>query len=165
VDPERLGALPVPPRDLLEKVFGRISRERELDRRRRRRTFLGRAGLGLVAASIAVVLVLAPFGSEGELVALASDLPGVTGEVTLHARETSQWVQLETEGLAVGETFAMWVQDRATGENVRCGTFRVTPGRIHIALYSSVTRGRAAAVGVSTLDGEVVMQAELPPPS
>ncbi len=161
-DPERLGTPPSPAPDLLERVFVSIAEERELVRRRKRRTLLGRVGLGLAAAFVALVLVLAPFGPQGEVLALASERPGVTGEVTLHQRPTSQWVELDTQGLPVGEEFAVWVQDRASGEKVRCGIFRVTPGPLHIALYSSVARDGAQAVGVSTLAGEVVMQAELP---
>ena len=161
-NPERLGTPASPPGDLLDRVFGRIAEERELVRRRRRRVFLGRAALGVAAALVALVLIVAPFGPSGEVVALASERPGVTGEVTLHQRPTSQWVELDTQGLPVGEEFAVWVQDRASGEKVRCGIFRVTPGPLHIALYSSVARDRAQAVGVSTLDGEVVMQAGLP---
>jgi anti-sigma factor RsiW len=161
-DTERLGAASSPPSDLLDRVFDRIARERELGRRRRRRASLGKAMLGLAAALVALVLIAAPFGPSGEVVALASNLPGVTGQVTLHERPTSQWVELDTTGLPVGEEFAIWVQDRASGEKVRCGTFRVTPGSLHIALYSSVSYDRAEAVGVSTLDGEVVMQATLP---
>lgn len=162
-NPERLGTTAPPPSDLLDRVFGRIAEERGLVRRRRRRAFLGRAGLGLAAALVALVLIVAPFRPGGEVVSLASELPELTGEVTLHELPTSQWVELETNGLPVGETFSMWIQDRATGERVLCGTFIVTPGPLHIALYSSVARDSAQAVGVSRLDGEVVMRAELPP--
>lgn len=162
-DPERLGMPASPPPDLLDRVFGRIAEEREIVRRRRRRALIGRVGMGLAAAFVALILVVAPFGPQGEVVALASELPGATGEVTLHSRDTSQWVELDTRGLPVGEEFEMWVQDRATGERVRCGTFTVTPGPLHIALYSAVARAQARAVGVSTLDGEVVLQASLPP--
>jgi len=162
-NPERLGATISPPSDLLDRVFGRIAEERQLVRRRRKRGLLGRAGLGLAAALVALVLIVAPFGPQGEVVSLASVLPDVTGEVTLHELPTSQWVELETKGLPVGGTFAVWIQDRATGKRVLCGTFTVTPGPLHIALYSSVARDGAQAVGVSTLDGSVVMRAELPP--
>jgi anti-sigma factor RsiW len=162
-DPERLGAMASPPSNLLDKVFDRIAEERHLVRRRRRRTLLGKAALGVAAATVGLVLLVAPFGSDEEIVTLASELPGATGEITLHDRSTSQYVELSTTGLPVGQTFAMWVQDRATGERVRCGTFRVTPGPLHIALYSSVPRVRSEAVGVSGLDGVVVMEAPLPP--
>ncbi len=162
-DPERLGMTAPPPPDLLDRVFGRIAEEQKLVLRRKRRALLGRVGVGLAAAFVALILVVSPFGPRGEVVALASERPGVMGEVTLHSRDTSQWVELATQGLPVGEEFAMWVQDGATGERVRCGTFTVTPGPLHIALYSSVARVQARAVGVSTLDGEVVMQAALPP--
>lgn len=165
VNPERLGTTVSPPSDLLDRVFGRIAEERQLVRHRRRRAVFARAGIGVAAALVALALVVARFGPQGEVVALASELPDVTGEVTLHELPTSQWVELETKGLPVGETFAMWIQDRATGERVPCGTFTVTPGPLHIALYSSVARDGAQAVGVSTLDGQVVMRASLPPVS
>jgi hypothetical protein len=161
-DPDRLDASRTPPEGLLERVFARIREERAAERRRRRRAIAARVGLGLAAALIAVVVAIAPFRSSGEVVTLAAPA-GVTGEITLHARETSQYVELQTRGLPVGEMFAMWIMDRETGERVPCGTFRVTPGSIHIALYSSVPRDRASEVGVSTLDGEVVMRAPIPP--
>jgi hypothetical protein len=161
-DPDRLDVSPTPPEGLLDRVFERIREERAVERRRRRRALIARMGLGLAAALIAVVVWLAPFGDSGEVVTLAAPA-GITGEITLHPRESSQYVELRTQGLAVGDMFAMWVRDRETGERVRCGTFRVTPGNIHITLYSSVPRDRAAEVGVSTLDGEVVMKAPLPP--
>ena len=161
-DPDRLDIAPTPPEGLLDRVFERIQEERAVERRRRHRAWTARVGLGVAAALIAVVVVLAPFDSSGEVVTLAAPA-GITGEITLHAWETSQYVELQTQGLPVGDMFAMWVKDRETGERVPCGTFRVTPGRIHIALYSSVPRDRAAEVGVSTLDGEVVMKAPLPP--
>jgi hypothetical protein len=163
-DPDRLDASPAPPEGLLERVFARIREERALERRKRSRAFAARAGLGLAAALIAVFVVIAPFRSSGEVVTLAAT-PGVTGEISLQSRDSSQYVELRTEGLPVGEMFAMWVRDRETGERVPCGTFRVTPGRIHIALYSSVPRHRADEVGVSTLEGAVVMSAPLPVPA
>lgn len=162
-DVERLEAAPAPPPGLMDRVFQRIAQARDVDRRKRLRTIAMRVGLGVAAALVALIVSLGPFRSSGEVVTLASVSPGVTGEVTLHARETSQYVELDTQGLPVGEMFAMWVEDRQTGQRVPCGTFRVTPGHIHIALYSSVARDRAAEVGVSTLDGEVVMSAVLPP--
>lgn len=163
VDVERLGAASPPlPAGLIDRVLDRIGRERAVVGRRLRRRF----GLGIAAAvAVAVgmlVVVAAPFGGSGEVVALTG-MPGVRGEVTLHGRGSSQYVELLTEGLPVGETFAMWVRDGHTGERVRCGTFRVAPGTIHIALYSSVPRNRADEVGVSTLGGAVVMHAPLPP--
>jgi anti-sigma-K factor RskA len=160
---DKLGAPAAPPSDLLDRVMDRIAEERESARRRRRRGLVGRAALGVAAAVAALLLIVSPFGQGGEIVALASTVQGVTGEVTLHERGESQWVELETHGLPVGEEFALWVQDRTSGERVRCGIFRVTPGRLHIALYSSVAYDRAQAVGVSSLDGEIVMQAPLPP--
>jgi anti-sigma factor RsiW len=160
-DPDRLGSTPMPPEGLLDRVFDRIRDERMRSRRERRRKLATRAGLGLAAALIAVVVAIGPFRSSGEVVALAAP-PGVTGEVTLHGRETSQYVELRTQGLPVGEMFAMWIRDGRTDEPVRCGTFRVTPGHIHIALYSSVPRDHATEVGVSTLEGTVVMKAQLP---
>lgn len=161
-DPDRMDVLPKPPTDLLDRVFARIREERELERRRARRKTASRLGLGLAAAIVAVVLVAAPFGPQGEVVALASERTGVTGQVTLHDRDTSQEVELEVEGLPVGETFGLWIQDRRTGERIACGTFVATPGRLHISLYSTVARDRAESVGVSTLDGTDLMQAALP---
>jgi hypothetical protein len=163
-DPDRLDISPNPPEGLLDRVFERIREERAVERRRRRRALTTRVGLGVAAALIAALVVLAPFDDSGEVVMLAAP-PGITGEIWLQSKESSQYVELQTRGLPVGEMFAMWVRDRVTGERVPCGTFRVTPGRIHIALYSSVPRDRAAEVGVSTLDGEVVMKAPLPPVS
>jgi anti-sigma-K factor RskA len=160
---ETLGAPAAPPGDLLDRVMERIGEERAFARRRRRRGTFARVGIGLAAALVAFVLITSPFGQSGEVVALASTVPGVTGEVTLHERGESQYVELETRGLPVGEEFALWVQDRTSGERIRCGIFRVTPGPLHIALYSSVAYDRARAVGVSSLEGEVVMQAALPP--
>lgn len=163
VDVERLEESAAPlPAGLFERVLEGIGRERAVAGRRRRRRF----GLGIAAAvamAVAIlVVVAAPFGGSGEVVALTG-MPGVRGEITLHPRGPSQYVELLTEGLPVGETFAMWVRDGHTGERVRCGTFRVAPGTIHIALYSSVPRNRADEVGVSTLGGAVVMHAPLPP--
>lgn len=160
-DPGRLDARPQPPPHLLERVFEKIRDEHELDRRRAKRRIGARVALGIAAAIVALVLIAAPFGPQGEVVTLASVLPGVTGEITLYERETSQWVELATDGLPVGKTYALWIRDRRTGERVRCGTFAITPGPLHIALYSSVARNDAAAVGVSELNGEIVMQAPL----
>lgn len=160
---DKLGTPAAPPSDLLDRVMDRIAEEREIARRRSRRGLIGRVALGIAAAMAALLVIVSPFGQGGEVVALASTVPGVTGQVTLHERGESQWVELETRGLPVGEEFALWVQDRTSGERVRCGIFHVTPGPLHIALYSSVAYDRAQAVGVSSLDGEVVMQAPLPP--
>jgi hypothetical protein len=161
-DPERLDALPGPPPDLLERVFAQIRVERGLDRRRSRRRTASRLGLGIAAAIVALVLVAWPFGPDGEVVALASDRADVTGEVTLYDRDTSQRIELQAEGLPLGETFGLWIQDRRTGERIPCGTFIATPGSLRISLYSSVPRERAQSVGVSTLDGEDLLQAPLP---
>ncbi len=162
VDAGRLGAQRPPPPDLLDGVFVRIRAER-LEQRRRRRRRSGAALLGAAAAIMTAVMVfVSPFSPGGVVVALEAERPGVSGEATVYAGEDRTWVELNATGLPQGETFAMWVRDRRTAKPVRCGTFTVPPGELHIALYSTVTRDRASGVGVSTLEGEVVMQADLP---
>lgn len=162
-DPARLGASPVPPPALLDDVLVRIEGEREDGRRRRRRTFVLRAGVAAAVLALAAFLVVVvPAGPGGEVVALAAARPGVIGEATVHADPDATWVELRTAGLPAGETYAVWLEEEGTGERYRCGTFTGVEGAVYISLYSPLTRDRAVAIGVSTLDGEVVMQSALP---
>jgi hypothetical protein len=162
-DPARLGASPAPPPSLLDDVLVRIEGEREDGRRRRRRTFVLRAGVAAAILALTAFLVVAvPAGPGGEVVALAATRPGVIGEATVHADPGATWVELRTTGLPAGETYAVWLEEEGTGERYRCGTFTGVEGPVYISLYSPLTRDRAVAIGVSTLEGEVVMRSSLP---
>ncbi|MEX0755588.1 MAG: zf-HC2 domain-containing protein [Actinomycetota bacterium] len=165
-DPSRLGAQPDPPDDLLDGVLERIDRERRERHHTRQRSLAIRIG---VAATIAVVVVAALVvllpgerdGSGGEIVALASRVEGAVGEAIVHRDPASTWVELNTSGLEAGETYAVWLEESGSGERAPAGSFTGVEGDLYISLYSTLPRDDAASIGVSTLDGEIVMRGDL----
>jgi hypothetical protein len=172
-DPERVGAPaePGPPTDLLDQVLGRIERERD-ERRRGRRRSVGAMVAG-VAAVVSLVVVVAlttvglgePDAPSGEVVSMTATSPGVVGEAVIHEDPRSTWVELTTSGLAEGETYAVWLEETGTGDRSPMGTFTGVEGDLYISLYSTLPRERAVSVGVSTRDGDTVMEGAIPPAS
>ncbi|MGZ8597458.1 MAG: zf-HC2 domain-containing protein [Actinomycetota bacterium] len=170
-DPERTGASPPdePPREMLEHVLGRIERERHERSRNRRRSVLAR--VAAVAAALAIVTLIATIASDpteprgGEVVAMIAAEPGVLGEAVIHDDPKSTWVELTTSGLATGETYAVWLEESGTGARSPLGTFVGVEGDLYISLYSTLPRDRAASVGVSTPDGDTVMEGTIPVPT
>jgi anti-sigma-K factor RskA len=163
-DPSRLGATPPPPASLLDDVLVRIDGEREEGRRRRRRTFVLRGAVAatILALAVAAVIVVPAGPQGGEVVALAATRPGLSGQAVVHADTDATWIELTTAGLPAGETYAVWLEEEGTGERYRCGTFTAVAGEIYISLYSPLTRDRAAAIGVSSMDGAVLLESPLP---
>lgn len=162
-DVARLDTRVQPPAHLLDDVLARIQAERREGSRVRRRSFLAGVGVAaMIAILLAVALALRPSGDDGEAVALAATRPGVTGEVMLHRDTDSTWVELTASGLAEGETYGVWLEEAGTRERFRLGTFTAIDGDVYISLYSTLSRERAAAIGVSSTDGAVVMEAALP---
>lgn len=161
-DPSHLGTPPAPPPDLAERVFTHVRDTRRLERRRR---FALRAGAAIAAAVIAlsVAVVVRPDDGprrEAEEFTFPSLPPGVQAVATLYRRRELPGVEvwLEVEGLTPGATYGVWVE-RSSGERVRCGTFDAVSGKAHVVLPSTVRRADAAAVGVSTASGDLVMRA------
>ena len=170
-DPERIGTTddPAPSREMLHEVLGRIERERNERDRSRRRSILAR--VTLVAAALAIVTVIAAVVSEppepagGEVVAMVAAQAGVIGEAVVHEDPQSTWVELTTSGLAAGETYAVWLEEVGTGARAPLGTFVGVEGHLYISLYSTLPRDRATSVGVSTPDGDTVMEGTIPAPA
>lgn len=165
-DPSRLGTPPNPPTELADRVFSRV---RAAGRKEQRRRWGIRIGAAAAAAAIAIsaAFVLRPDRPRVEREEFAFPvLPaGVQAVATLYKREAQPGVEvwLEVEGLTPGAIYAVWVE-RASGERVRCGTFDAVGGEAHVVLPSTVRRADAAAVGVSTADGVLVMRAPVSPP-
>lgn len=170
-DPERIGTTddPAPSREMLDEVLGRIERERNERDRSRRRSILAR--VTLVAAALAIVTVIAAVVSEpaepagGQFVAMVAVQAGVIGEAVVHEDPQSTWVELTTSGLAAGETYAVWLEEVGTGARAPLGTFVGVEGHLYISLYSTLPRDRATSVGVSTPDGDTVMEGTIPAPA
>ena len=170
-DSERIGTTddPAPSREMLDEVLGRIERERNERDRSRRRSILAR--VTLVAAALAIVTVIAAVVSEppepagGEVVAMVAVQAGVIGEAVVHEDPQSTWVELTTSGLAAGETYAVWLEEVGTGARAPLGTFVGVEGHLYISLYSTLPRDRATSVGVSTPDGDTVMEGTIPAPA
>ena len=167
-DPERVGAPAQPPREMLDEVLTRIEQERGTLHRARRRSIIVR--VSAVAAPLALVLVVAvvalqPSSSPGgEVVAMTATLPGVQGEAVVHEDPDATWVELTTSGLSVGETYAVWLEETGTRERAPLGTFIGVEGDLYISLYSTLSRDRAASVGISAPDGSTVMEGTIPDP-
>lgn len=168
-DPERIGATEgsEPPLEMLDAVLERIEHERR-ERDRGRRRSVG-ARVAAVAAALVIVTVFATIASDpseprgGEVVAMVTAQPGVMGEAVVHEDPQSTWVELTTSGLAAGETYAVWLEEVGTGDRAPLGTFVGVEGHLYISLYSTLPRERATAVGVSTPDGDTVMEGTIPP--
>jgi hypothetical protein len=164
-DLTRLDTRVQPPAHLLDDVLARIQAERRAGSRVRRRSFLAGVGVAaIIALLLTIALVVRPTGGDGEVVPLASARRGVTGEAMIHRDTDNTWVELTASGLEEGETYGLWLEEAGTKERFRLGTFTAIEGDVYISLYSTLSRERAAAVGVSTTDGAVVMQAALPTP-
>jgi hypothetical protein len=162
-DPSHLGTPPAPPPELAERVFTHVRDTRRLERRRRVALRVGAAvAAAVIALSVAVVLRPDRPRREAEEIAFPSLPPGVQAVATLYKRRELPGVEvwLEVEGLTPGATYGVWVE-RSTGERVRCGTFDAVRGKAHVVLPSTVRRVDAAAVGVSTDSGELVMRAPI----
>ncbi len=114
---------------------------------------------------VAVVLSEPPEPEGGEVVAMVAAQPGVVGEAVVHEDPQSTWVELTTSGLAAGETYAVWLEEVGTGARAPLGTFVGVEGNLYISLYSTLPRERAASVGVSTPDGDTVMEGTIPAPT
>jgi predicted anti-sigma-YlaC factor YlaD len=160
-DPAHLGTPPQPPPDLAERVFAQVHDVRRLERRRRMGLRVG-AGIAAAVIALSVAVVLRSDGPrvEREEFTFPTLPAGVQAVATLYRREELPGVEvwLEVEGLTPGATYAVWVE-RATGDRVRCGTFDAVDGKAHVVLPSTVSRSDAAAVGVSTTEGALVMRA------
>ena len=169
-DPERVDtpadAPQEAPREMLDAVLARIEAERGRARARRRSTFLrvGAAAVAAVVVLVVALLSLQPSEPGGQVVALSATRPGVIGEAVIHEDPRSTWVELTTSGLAVGETYAVWFEEAGTGEREGIGTFVGVQGDLYISLYSPMPRDRVASIGVSTPDGVVVMEGDVPVP-
>ncbi|MGZ8578234.1 MAG: anti-sigma factor family protein [Actinomycetota bacterium] len=166
-DPERVGAPAEAPQEMLDVVLSRIEQERGSRDRTRRRSILAR--VGAAAAVVVVVLTVAMFSllpsePSGEIVAMSTRRPGVLGEAVIHEDPRSTWVELTTSGLSVGETYAVWFEEIDSGKREGIGTFIGVEGDLYISLYSPMPRDRVASIGVSTPDGDVVMQGAVPAP-
>ncbi|MEX0985201.1 MAG: zf-HC2 domain-containing protein [Actinomycetota bacterium] len=164
VDPERLGTTAEPPREMLGAVLARIEHERATRRRERHRSITVRIAVAatLASALILTVITLWPSGPSGEVIAMTASLPGVQGEAVVHDDAGDTWVELTTSGLSAGETYAVWFEEAGTRERAPLGTFVAVDGDLYISLYSTLPRDRAAAVGVSDLDGSTVMEGTIP---
>jgi len=168
VDPDRLGTPAEPPPALLDEVLVRIQDERETRHRARRRAILRR--MSAVAAAVVLVLAVAVIALRssspgGDAVAMTTTVPGVRGEAVVHNDPDSTWVELRTSGLSVGQTYAVWLEEKGTHERSPLGTFTGVEGKLYISLYSPLLRDRAASIGVSDADGSTVMQGAIPDPA
>ena len=156
----------VPSRQMLDDVIDRIDLERRTRHRERRGSIARR--VGAVAAALALVGVLAvvtlePVSEQNPVsVVLIATLPGVRGDAVVHADSSATWVELTTAGLTPGETYAVWLEESRTRERSPLGTFTGVEGDLYISLYSTLSRDRAASIGVSTADGSTVMEGPIP---
>jgi hypothetical protein len=87
-------------------------------------------------------------------------MPGARGSAVVHRDPDATWLELNTSGMESGETYAVWLEE-TDGERSPAGTFVGVEGDLYISLYSTLPRDDAAAIGVSTLDGDTVMRADL----
>ena len=165
-NPAHLGAAPEPPPHLAERVSATIRDARRVQRRHRWsvRVTAGIAAVAAAAITLSVVALLrepAPSHEDREVFAFETIPVGVRGELTLYKRETIPGVEvwLAVTGLPAPSTYAVWVERASTGERIRCGTVEAVRGEWHAVWPSTVVRADTAAVGVSTLDGRLLMRA------
>jgi hypothetical protein len=69
-------------------------------------------------------------------------------------------VTLDLRGLTPGTTYGAWLE-RADGSRVLAGTFRADRPRVELTLTAALPLAEGRAVGVSTVDGQDVLRAEL----
>jgi hypothetical protein len=138
---------------------------REVARRRRRG--LVRLALGAAACAALVVALVLGGGAldrQGDDVTrrplVAVGAAATSGEAGLVERSWGTHVTLELEGLTPGTDYGAWLE-RADGSRVLAGTFRADGTSIRLTLGAALPLDEGRAVGVSTLDGQDVLRAEL----
>lgn len=165
VDPDALEALPVPQPDLADRIVGRI----QVERRQHVRTGLVRRALASAAAvavtavvAFTAVVVLRPDPVPMEQVALAEVEPGVDAEASLIAHTWGTELVLTASGLEDGGVYAA-AFERSDGTEVPAGTFIGTGDRPLVCkLNAALLRGDAAGFTVRTVEGDIVVRADLP---
>lgn len=160
---------PRPPANLQERTLSLIDQARnsELARRRRRR----RQNWSLTAAAavlfVAVgLLVVAPQleAPPQETLAFSEVAGGVDAEGSLIAHTWGTEANLLIEGLEDGRTYQVTFT-KADGAEVPAGTFIGTEAQpVDCELNAAVLRENATQLEVRTMDGEMILDADLPEP-
>jgi hypothetical protein len=83
-----------------------------------------------------------------------------SGQASLSERSFGTRVTLDLRGLTPGTTYGAWLE-RADGSRVLAGTFRADSPSLELTLTAALPLDEGRAVGVSTVDGQDVLRAEL----
>ena len=158
---------PRPPADLLERTLSRIDEARDSEFTRRRRLRRQRSAL---AAAVAVLLVAVGLlvvlpqlnAPPQEPLAFSEVASGVEAEGSLIAHTWGIEANLLIEGLEDGRNYRVTFT-KAGGTEVPAGTFIGTDAQpVDCNLNAAVLRENATQLTVRTMDGEMILDADLP---
>jgi anti-sigma-K factor RskA len=162
-DASRIGEtdVPLPSKELGDRILDRLQFERVARRRHRARGFFA-AAVG-IAAAIVVVLALVignSGGKHGTVVALRSSDTSVHATAVLYPETSGTRVQLRVDGLDDREWYWLWVTG-ADGKRVPAGTFSASTERENVTMTAALSLARTKRVWVTDATNHVVLDGYL----
>jgi predicted anti-sigma-YlaC factor YlaD len=149
-----------PPRELGERVLGRLAGRRAERRRRRIVTSLAAAVVAvLVVASVAVLATRS--GSPARRITLAG-AHGVVATATLRDRPAGTQVAFHVSGLHDGDYYWLWLTG-VDGERVGAGTFRGTPASVDLTSTAAIRLEDTRRIWVTDARDAVVLDTAVAP--
>jgi Putative zinc-finger len=149
-DVESIGAPPLPPASLADRVAARIRAERRRSRRRRFRVGLAASGAAAAALAAALALLVLPDGggSPSQHVAFGSLPPGLRIAATLEPHAYGTEIHMYVKGAPSGTLCRVFLRG-PEGNRMPAGTFRYRWGDDDDAVLSAALDLSAArAIGV-----------------
>lgn len=150
-DVDRVGARLTPP----AAVWDRIEAAVRHDRRRRRGLLVAAAAVLAIVVAGGFLLLQPPPSRDVNLSAAE-----LTGSAALRDKSWGTEIAMEVT-VWDGSLYNVWLE-RSDGDRVPAGSFRgVNHRRLEVTLSSSLDLSDAAAIGISTPEGETVLRKEL----
>jgi hypothetical protein len=153
------GEEPAPPRELGDRILGRLQWERAESRRRRRWGYIATAIGTAAAVIVALVLVIGSGGGGaggGTVVALRSPQRGVRAEAVLYTQDTGTRVNLRIHGLDDHEWYWLWVTG-SNGKRIGAGSFAASAATENLTMSAALSRGATKRVWVTDGQNNVVL--------
>jgi len=161
---DRVTSAPIEPSGALaDRVFERVSREREIRRGRRTRRVLVGTGAGAIAAAAVVAFVILVVGGgppTGTDIVLHSRV-GASARATLHATSVGTEVDVRFAGLHPGQYYWLWLTGD-DGHRIPAGSFSGSRRSTEVQLMAAVPLSEARRIWVTDDHEAVVLDAELP---
>lgn len=152
-DPDRFGAVPVPPAGLGDRIAAQIGRERRVARRRRIGFAFGGAAAAAVAAVLAIFVLSGGESPGGEQHVAFEALPsGMKIGATLEPHSFGTEIHMYVKGVSSGTLCRVYLR-RPDGTELSAGSFRYRwRGDDNAVLTSALDLSKTAAISVRVGD-------------